>query len=311
MQKKTFLITATLALLLGLSACGDKKTAAGDGNTSGSTSAAATSAKDVDAVKVVNSYVKAHNDLSGMFYGPHKGLETLLDAYKAQKLSTKTVDDPRLYLNVSMVRNSIESLEKAQASKLGGDYAKLEEVGARMLPNAKDLFKQAETLDAYIKSKKYTEDGFALFKAENDSFIKRWEQFNADAQALSDEIGVVEHQRRLEKIKAHEKAGDMLGMYREQSMLLASEVLELVAASDGLKNAEKIKTVDAKIAELEATLAKLKTEMDKSPEATSEQNVKTVHDRLNQMIGYWRELKTKKDARAFDNMIDAYNWAIR
>ena len=310
MQKKTLIYSAALALSLGLVACGDKQTAASNASTA--PTASAKGGADVDATKVVNAYVGAHNNLSGMFYGPHKGLKNLLQAYKAQNLSNpKAGIDPRLYLSTSSVNNAVKKLEEAQAGKEGGEYAKLETLGAGMLGNAKDLLKQAQTLEAYINSKKYTEDGFALLKAENDSFIKRWEQFNADVQALSDELDVVERNRRLAEIKALEKAGDMLGMHRQQSLLLASEVFGMFNNPADLKNAEKIKAADAKMAEMEATLAKLKTEIDKSPEAASQSGAKTTYDRLNQMLGHWRELKVSKAGRKFDDMIDSYNWAIR
>ena len=263
--------------------------------------------KQVDAY---NEYVGAHNNIVGMFYGSTQGIDNLLEAYKKQNLSTGTPKDPIMYLNTSMLRNMLGNLDTATKIKVGGDYAGLEAAAAKVLATGTQLKQQADSLEAYFKSKKYMDDGYAKAKAENAAFEKQWEQFNAEYDVFSAELGKVEKAQRLASIERYTKAGKLREAAQEKALMSANEVLETIGSEADIKNAEKMAQADAEIQKLEAALTELNDANGKTKDNDS-YKFEGTFDYLTSFTGYWREMKAEKDPSRYERMVDSYNSAVR
>lgn len=262
-----------------------------------------------------NKYVAAHNAISGMFYGSHKGIESLFEAYKAQELGNGDAKvnknlGPILFLNTGVLGNMIRDLDAAQALKVGGDLQGLEQSAATLLATAKDLSKQGEDLGAYFTSKKYLDDQYAKAKTDNAAFESKWAQFNQEFAAFSAELDKVERQERLASIDEFTKAGKLREAASAKVFLEANDVLSIIESPEDLNNAEKLAKADEHMQKLEAALTELKTEADKVSD-TESTGFKTTYDYFNSFTGNWRELKANKDASKFNEMVENYNMAVR
>ena len=214
-ENKLKLLALLCAGSLLLSACGGgEPEAKAEGQTQEQSQNEEDSSEDSGSVdekqtEAYNEYVGAHNNIVGMFYGSTQGIDNLLTAYKKQNLNSGTPKDPIMYLNTSMLRNMLGNLDTATKIKVGGDYAALEAAAANVLATGTQLKQQADSLEAYFKSKKFMDDGYAKTKAENAAFEKQWEQFNADYEVFNIELSKVEKVQRLASIESFTKAGKL------------------------------------------------------------------------------------------------------
>ncbi len=299
-----------------LSACGGGADAANNdeqqqtqtqSEDSGEDAGSSAEAKQAEAY---NEYVSAHNNIVGMFYGSTKGLEPLLAQYKRQKLSTATPKDPIMYLNTSMLRNMLGNLDSASKIKVGGDFAALEAAAGKLFATGTQLKQQADDLEAYFKSKKFMDDGYAKTKADNAAFEHQWEKFNAEYEVFNVELGKVEKAQRLASIERFSKAGQLREAAQEKALMSANEILELINSPADINNADKMAQADAQVKTLEAALAELNAANGKTKDSDS-YKFEGTFDNLTAFTGYWREMKANKDPSRYENMVDSYNSAVR
>ena len=299
-----------------LSACGGGESASkAEGQTQEQSQSEDDSSEDSGSAdekqtEAYNEYVAAHNNIVGMFYGSTQGIDNLLTAYKKQNLSSGTPKDPIMYLNTSMLRNMLGNLDTATKIKVGGDYAALEAAAAKVLATGTQLKQQADSLEAYFKSKKFMDDGYAKSKAENAAFEKQWEQFNADYEVFNTELSKVEKVQRLASIESFTKAGKLREAAQEKALMSANEVLETLSSVEDLNNAEKMATADAEMQKLEAALTELNDANGKTKDSDS-YKFEGTFDYLTSFTGYWREMKAEKDPSRYERMVDSYNSAVR
>ena len=165
-------------------------------------------------------------------------------------------------------------------------------------------------MEAYFKSKKYLDDGYAKSKAENAAFEKQWEQFNADYEVFNTELSKVEKVQRLASIESFTKAGKLREAAQEKALMSANEVLETLSSVEDLNNAEKMATADAEMQKLEAALTELNDANGKTKDSDS-YKFEGTFDYLTSFTGYWREMKAEKDPSRYERMVDSYNSAVR
>lgn len=313
------LLILMAATVLVLSAC-DKvankvasKVANSSGSSESNSSARSVGSDEEQAIKKMNSYVSAHNGLIGMFYGTNKGLKELLRAYEAQNIPKMTKVDAttriNLYLNLSIVRNSLDALRKAKELKGNSELAKLEGLAAKLLTNGDLLFTKGSDLESYFNSKKYLDDNLGKAKADQAEFVRLWRGFIADSDAFSDELDVVERARRIAAVKKLRGEGNNRLAANEEAMLASSEILALFNSKADFKNPEKIKTADALALQLEKVTNEIKSENDKVKDANAT-NYTRVYERMNNFMGAYRTVKGTGESRQFEEMVRHYNSAV-
>lgn len=314
-----FMVSTVIGAALTLTACGKKAdvaTPTGKPNsTTSNTSSKKNAGSDEDqAIKKMNGYVSAHNGLIGMFYSSTKGLKGLLRDYEAQNIPKKTTVDANsridLYLNLSILKNSLNSLRESKDLKGNSELAKLEELAGKLLTNGDLLLTKGSDLENYFKSKKYLDDNLGKAKAEHTEFVRLWQAFIADADAFSNELDVVERARRIAAVKKLRGEGNNRLAANEEAMLASNEMLALFNSKVDFKNPEKIKTADALALQLEKVTNEIKTENDKvkDDKATS---YTRVYEQMNSFMGAYRTVKATGDNRQFDEMVRHYNSAVK
>ena len=270
--------------------------------------------EDDDSAEKYNAYVKAFNALNSMFYGSTKGMPDLLAKYKSQSIGGISLfgrKEPILYLNISMLRNSVGALQEGTAiASSPSHYAKLEAAAKHMLANAAPLYKMGTTFESYVRSKKYLEDDYALAKAQDAEYVSRWEQLIQDHGALGEELSVIERQDRIETVKRYRARGNHLNGATAEAMLHASDLLNVFDEASDFRDAYKVKAGDQLAAKLEQATEEIKLESEKTGINASRTQFR-IFEVMNQFLGSYRELKRSCSDRAFESLVEHYNRAVR
>lgn len=319
MSYKILPLSVACFILLLLTACGkEAKTPTDSAKSTSASSNNSLSKKSIgsneeQAIKKMNAYVKAHNGLIGMFYSTTKGLKGLLKDYEAQNIPQKTKVDANtrltLYLNVSILKNTLNSLSESKEFKGNGETSKLESIADRMLTNGNLLFVKGSDIENYFKSKKYLEDNLGKAKAEHTEFVRLWQTFIADSDAFSDELDTVERARRIAAIKKLRAEGNNRLAANEEAMLASSEILALFEEKADFKNAAKIQSANTLALQLEKVTNEIKTENDKIQDAKSTSYTR-VYEKMNSFMGAYRTVKATGQSREFEEMVRHYNSAV-
>ena len=310
------LAALALALVLALASCG--KNASSQNANPSSTAGEAASPSDADggerSAKKINAYTKGYNDLVGMFYGSTNGLDNLLEEYKSQKISSmKSANaDTRLtvYLNTSMLRNSLESLKEGLAQGGSAQTAKIDGVVKTMVANGDELFRQATSLEGYIKSKKYLEDDLAEAKALDAEFIRRWERLNTDFYALGNELDRIERANRSTVIAGLRGNGDIVGMNIQEGTYAANDLLALFEQASDFKDAGKLAKADTLAKQIEKNSNETKAQLDAKPDSQSHSSDMSAYEDLTAFIGSYRQIRAGGDTNEFDEMVRHYNQLV-
>ncbi len=267
---------------------------------------------NASAIKKYNAYVSAFNSVNSMFYGSTKGMVDLMAEYRSQRLGTKTSTwrEPILFLNTSMVRNSVQALQESARHKGSLDHAKIEAIAQRMVTNGSELLKLGIKLQSYFRSKKYVEDELALAREQDAEFLRRWQQFIDDHDQLGEEISVVERMDRIASIAQYRAQGKNLQAATSESMLYASDLIDVFDEPADFKDQEKVKTGDAIVQRLEKASEELRAETEKLSINEGRRHF-SVYERLVQLIGSYRELKRSRGREKFESMVEYYNHAIK
>ena len=265
------------------------------------------------AIEQYNAYVDAYNKVNRMFYGQTQGMAALLEQYRAQRLGQRSGGfgrEPILFLNTSMLQNSVGALQKGNSASAPPEYQAIEAVAKSMTANAEALLRLGRTLETYFTSKKYTEDGFALLRSQEDDFLQRWQRFIDDHSALGAAIDAVERNDRVAAIAQYRQRGQLLQAATAAAMLHASDLIDHVDDPDRLRDRATAQAADATATQLEQAVEELRTETEKLSIAARRDHV-SVHERLSQLMGAYRDLKRSRNASQLERMVELYNHALR
>ena len=258
-------------------------------------------------------YVKAFNSVNSMFYGRVNGMGPLLASYKSQGLGSRSGGgrEPIMYLNTSMLRNSVAALQEAATVKGStGEYAKLDQIGQRMLTNGLSLLKTSTGLESYFRSKKFLEDDFAYGREQDAGLLRMWQQFIQDHDALGQQLEFIQRNHRISAIAQYRKRGDNLSAATAEVMLYSSDLLNLFGSAEDYRNAEKMKLAEALAAKVDQATTEMRNEMDtRGINATRDYN--GVYERMIQFLGSYRDFKRSGGDGKLMSMVEYYNYAIR
>ena len=293
----TFITIATIA---NLTACNKRN--------SNPTKAVESSYPDPDAVQLrkFNAYVGSYNGLIG-----DSGLVHEYQVYREAEVSKKSPNDS-IDIGTGLIEKERDKLKSTRA--IPGDGAPDLDAAADKLISALDpVVTQLSGLAVYYSSKAYIEDKLARGKREDAQMLA---EFKTASAALTDFNTQLEREfaRRedleLEKSKAD---GDMVVYDTKLALHQAKDFIELFHSPDDTSNAVVIAQADARVSELEKTLAAQRDAVAKAKQAGHYSDVvgyASVGDELTEMIGNYRQMKQLGRADKFHFVILAYNAAI-
>jgi hypothetical protein len=209
-----------------------------------------------------------------------------------------------------MVRNSVQALQESARHKGSPDHAKIEAIAQRMETNGSELLKLGITLQSYFRSKKYIEDELALAREQDAEFLRRWQQFIDDHDQLGEEISVVERMDRIASIAQYRAQGKNLQAATSESMLYASDLIDVFDEPADFKDPEKVKAGDTIVQKLERASEEMRAETEKLSINEGRSHF-SVYERLVQLMGSYRELKRSRGREKFESMVEYYNYAIK
>ena len=298
----TFLLAISLAMV-STSGCDKVQKAAEGVRDAGSAVTQAATGAQADTEKF-NHYTDGFNELIDDNSGiPHYYQEYV----ESEPTKQDSNDNISFYVSPSSLERAIESLKKGRALSSSDPVAKEADAAIdKLLPSAEKLLLQQKELEPYFTSKAYRDDKLAKAKAAHASLVANYEATIAGIHAL-DEI-LTRHQRAQATAQAEEQkaAGNMPLYHTIRTMQLAEAIVSSAQQ-------EKYAEADKLLPELEASVAAMKKAQDaapKEPGDTNPINISLISDRVNSMIGDYRDFKQSKDAEKLNDMVGHYNDAI-
>ncbi|MGY4398238.1 hypothetical protein ACVWZA_003444 [Sphingomonas sp. UYAg733] len=294
-------IALIVAATLALSACNKP------GQPSGAGTGVTLGQGDEGARAKLSAYTEGYNKLLDTF-----GLPATAESYNKAAISTQSPADT-ISINTGWLEQGVTLLKAARA-KSGGP-ADLDKVGDTLIGALDSAIKRLAGLDVYYESKAYRDDGLARGKQE-DSAMKA--ELQAALTAMERFGAILDRERKAAtavELAALKAKGDMLGYNTKLALQQASALIDLFKGADDVANPAVFTRADGQLATLEKTLAAQRDELAKAKAAVKagdrvDVNYGLVGDRLNAMVGDYRDLRSSHEGGDFNDMVEHYNDAI-
>jgi hypothetical protein len=307
-------VPATLLAVLGLAACGD---APGTPAPARAPEASAEEPAGGAALARLNAYVGVHNVVVN-----GGGAEGVREAYERATLDTKRKTGPGFA--VTWVPQALDELRQAGALPSGGD-AELESAAEALRTALEPLHRAVSPLPAYFGSRAWTDDDGAALKAGRpavlaalDGAAPAIDRFDAALERAT----AAESAKRLASLKESGDAlvyGSALAMSQGKALIESTQAAVSAVPSSGGKRgaAPDWSAPNATLASLDATLAGMRTEIERRRQADRSglQNLpyrefESVASSLTDLTGAYRDFRTHGDRRSAETMVRVYNNAV-
>jgi hypothetical protein len=303
------IVVPILPLLL--AACG----AGGDGNmtdTANDAAAATPVADDADAREAakLNAYVAAYNALVSTF-----GLTAQYAQYRGQQIEKKGIDDP-VFVLPGWLDNGLTDLRKAQALPGTEATRELHAAGARLLPVLERLVGELKGLQSYYQSRGQVADNFARGRREHPQVLADFQAAITANDRLSAAIDAVQDRRDAAELEALKTSGDAIGYQGALAINRAKQLLRVTDDPAALRDPVRAARADRLVAEIVAAQAALRSALAASQGNRDPENgirnsmYDTVADRLDGVVGGYRDYRRTGQPMFRQGMVSAYNDAI-
>ncbi|MEO7105415.1 MAG: DUF3829 domain-containing protein [Rhodoferax sp.] len=261
-----------------------------------------------------NAYVKAFNAVASMFYGGTKGMPDLLTKFKAQNLANRASSsggEPTLYMNTSMLRNSVDALRIGVSIADSGPYAELDAAAKAMFANGEPLLRLSRQLEDYVTSKKYLEDDFARGRAMDPPYVAGWAKFIEDHDRMGEALETAARASRVARIGSLRGAKENLRAAAAETMLYSSDLIDAFSEPSDFRSKDKTAVGDPLAKKLEKSIEEVR-ELAQSDDRNAS-GYDSLADDMSELLGRYRTLKSSMfpSQKDFDELIDRYNRAIR
>lgn len=247
------------------------------------------------SVDKYNAYVSSFNALTNMFYGSTQGMGNLLSKLEGQRLEARTGsggDSVILYLNTSMLRNSVEAMHQGVLITDAGPYCALDSLVQNIYPEFTALLKVSRNFESYVKAKKYLDDDFALGRELGGETIRLWRQVNVEYERLGQALSQAERISRLQSIAEHKANGEFLDAALNETMLFSCDLIDVALAYYLSANKSKADTI---VRQLELALSEVRLrseEPNSSFDSSSLHRIGLIAGYMDNLLGGYRELKS-------------------
>jgi hypothetical protein len=251
----------------------------------------------------LNAYIEGNNRLVGNF-----GLAEMRKSYFEKNIPARSAKDD-IFISAGRISQAIDPLKKGRAVKSDG-MPELDQSADQLIGALEKLISQLNEMEPYYKAKAYKEDDLAKGKAQ-DPLLR--ESLDA-AMSAQDKFGAaldVQSRKRDDALLATLKADGNATLYHlKLGLRQAEDVVNLFKSEADISNLEKYKQADALVAELEKTLAEQRKLHAALERGANQVNHDAVTERLTELVGAYRQLKTSKRSNDFNSMIHRYNGAV-
>lgn len=272
-------------------------------------SAAAPASADDAWSEKVNAYIKVNNRTAKFLsttnstfaeWRARDAEKVAKGDFKAIRTDTHTFDS-----------GTIQNLKAAVA--MAGQTPEIDQAANELIAAVEQYLPVWQELVDYNKSKKYEDDNGTKGKNLLASYREGFGKIEAAVKNLDAQVDAAakkEHEKTLAKFKAE---GKLLEMHTWQAMGSAEKIVETFNSNADLKNPAKIEAANKNLADMEASVASLKTEH-AARKASGDKSLPMI-DRydsivsdLTELAGHYRE--ARKDPSKLNDAIDDYNDAV-
>ena len=285
------------AMTMGLAACGQGDGKKTDGRPQSITAAAGNEATQ----QKLGLYTEAFNKLIDKNWGVPENFD------KYQKLDIPSADATgSIYFpeNITTLEQAIEKLKEGKALSGGAQSQRADAAVDKLIPQLEALLAQWKTLDPYFESRAYREDGLAKAKAAHPAVMTAYQGAVAGIGELDAALSEYQRARNAAQITALNKAGHAAEANLVDAMQKADHFTTAVM-EDKAEEADRLLpglvAATAKVREAEAAMAS---------DAKNKSEFSSIADRLDSMVGSWRDYKQSKSDYERESIVDDYNRAI-
>lgn len=314
MKRSSLLLAALMVGTLGTMTGCDKAKQAVDAAKQGASEAVASAqgarsgSTENSASEKLNAYIKGYNALVGNW-----GLQEVFERVKKSDLTKKKSSDHINFSeNSSAIDRAIESFRKGLAIKASG----MEDIDAAVtefIAAGEKLSTQQKELKPYFDSKRYQDDNLAKGKEAYPVMLANFQSAMTAFEKLSVQVAKYQRIETEKRIAEFKKSGDMVRYYTEEAMLQSQDLMALFDDPEkAIKNPNTYAKGDAIIVKLEQALDEQRKAYQeaKSKETKNISFYDSVNSGLTSMIGYYRDLRSKKSASQYNSMMSNYNRAV-
>ncbi len=257
----------------------------------------------------LNHYVKGFNTLIGTF-----GLSQEYRLYAAQQISRKTVNAP---VNVSdgWIGLGNDELRQGQAIPDGG-LPEVDAAAGEMIPILDRLVERLKGLEAYYASRGQLEDDFARGKREDRLVLADFKEATNALPRLDAALERAIDKRDMEDLLALKARGDMIGFNGGLALQNAKRLTELFDDAASVRDPQVIakadvlaETIVTALGDETTALAEAKAAGD-GGQALRNSNYSVAAERLQGLVGTYREMKRSGNPALRPMLVAAYNAAI-
>lgn len=285
------------AMTMGLAACGQGDGKKTDGRPQSITAAAGNEATQ----QKLGLYTDAFNKLIDKNWGVPENFD------KYQKLNIPSADATgSIYFpeNITTLEQAIEKLKEGKALSGGAQSQRADAAVEKLIPQLEALLAQWKTLDPYFESRAYREDGLAKAKAAHPAVMTAYQGAVGGIGELDAALSEYQRARNAAQITALNKAGHAAEANLVDAMQKADHFTSAVM-EDKPEEADRLLpglvAATAKVREAEAAMA---------ADAKNKSEFSSIADRLDSMVGSWRDYKQNKSDYERESIVDDYNHAI-
>jgi hypothetical protein len=254
-----------------------------------------------------NAYIRSYNELIG-----DQGLTHEYQVYRDANISKKSPGNT-IDIGTGLIAEQRDRLKSAYAMP-GSNAPELDMAASRLIDSLDPLVTRLTGLKAYYQTKAYMDDRLTRGKHEDAQMLA---EFKSASLALAEFNEQLEHEsdRREEAELAKIKAGgDIVAYDTKLALHQAKGFIDLFHGPDDTTNASVLGQADAKISDLEKTLAAQREAVAKAKQTgrpdSSLGYFSNAGNALAEMIGEYRTMKELHRADKFHFVILEYNTAI-
>ncbi len=257
----------------------------------------------------LNHYIKGFNFLVGTF-----GLNAQSRLYTAQQISRKSVNDP---VNISdgWLDQGDDELKQGYAMP-GATTQDLDAAASAMTAILDRLVERLKGLESYYASRGQIEDNFARGKREDPLVLADFRAALTALQPLSDSLDAAIEQRDMAHIAALKAEGDLIGYDGRLALLKAKRLVDLFHNAQNIHKPEVVAQGDSLAAEILAALSDENTALstakaaDDKSHSLRNSNYGMAAERLQTLVGAYRDMKRTGNVWGAQMMLGAYNSAV-
>ncbi len=253
----------------------------------------------------VNWYIRGYNALM-------VGQWSLMPSYQILTEKTMTADGKGA-VPYPMVKGLAEAIREFRLGLLlHGEEGTELDTDIQLAVDAAEKLKQDEANSLpYFRGRVYLQDGMQGAKRVLPYLKGDYDRLIAVMDRIGTQLSVLQKAEVARLVAQHKADKDQVGLYTEQSLMDAQDLMVFLKEKDVYRNARAYQYADLQVAELERSLAGLKEASTKAGRPLNPaQGLGAVYTQLRELLSLYATLKQGQRDVTYNRMMRRYSDAI-